>query len=123
MKKYTIAMLILFVLLVGCGQDDIRITADEAKTIMDTEDGYRLVDVRTQEEFDTGYIPGAILIPHTNIQEMAPDLLPDLDQKILVYCRSGSRSKTASKALVNMGYTDVLDMGGINDWEYDIVKD
>ncbi|PKM58127.1 MAG: rhodanese-like domain-containing protein [Firmicutes bacterium HGW-Firmicutes-3] len=134
MKKHTIALLIILVLLAGCGQEgdstDVKndisymsISAEEAKTIMDTVDDYHLVDVRTQEEFDSGYIPGALLIPHTSIQEMAPDLLPDLNQKILVYCRSGSRSKAASKALVNMGYTDVLDMGGINDWDYDIVKD
>jgi len=123
MIKYTIVSLIMLVLLVGCGQDDIRISADEAKTIMDTEDDYRLVDVRTQEEFDSGYIPGAILIPHTRMGVMAPDLLPDLDQRILVYCRSGSRSKTASKTLIDMGYTNVLDMGGINDWNYDIVND
>jgi len=123
MKKNTIALLIILLLLSACGQDDIRITSEEAKAIMDTEDNYLLLDVRTQEEFDSGYIPGALLIPHTRVKELAPDLLPDLNQKILVYCRSGSRSKTASKTLMDMGYTNVWDMGGINDWKYDIVKD
>ncbi len=123
MKKITIVTLIILALLVGCGQNDTRITAEEAKNIMDTEDDFLLVDVRTQEEFDSGYIPGALLIPHTDIREKAPALLPDLDQKIIVYCRSGNRSEVATKALMDMGYTNVLDMGGINDWNYDIVKD
>ncbi|MDF1618089.1 rhodanese-like domain-containing protein [Petrocella sp. FN5] len=122
MRKYTIVLVIISVLLVGCSQGGVRLTANEAKTIMDTEVDFLLVDVRTQEEYDSGYIPGALLIPHTNIREMAPDLLPDPDQKILLYCRTGRRSEAASKTLIDMGYTNVFDMGGINDWNYDIVK-
>lgn len=99
-----------------------KITAEEAKAIMDTENDYLLVDVRTQEEFDEGHIDGAMLIPVSEIEELAPDMLPDLDQKILLYCRSGSRSGAAARTLIDLGYTNIIDFGGIIDWPYEVVK-
>ena len=99
-----------------------QISQDEAKRIMDTESDYIIIDARTQEEFDEGHIENAILIPEYEIQEKAPELIPDKNALILVYCRSGRRSKIASEALVQLGYTNVKEFGGIIDWEYEIVK-
>ena len=121
--------LILFflavMLLTACGQDKendqgavyVNITAEEAKQIMDTEEGYIILDVRTQEEYDEGHIPGAILISHEEIAEKAEEVLTDKNQLILVYCRSGRRSKEAAEKLVLLGYTNVVEIGGINDWK------
>ncbi len=99
-----------------------QITANEAKEIMDSEDDVIILDTREQDEYDEGHIPGAIVIPHTEIEDKAPEMLPDKDAKILVYCRSGRRSKIASESLARLGYTNVLEFGGINDWPYDIEK-
>ena len=99
-----------------------NITAEEAKQIMDTETGYVILDVRTEEEFAEGHIEGAILIPNDEIAEKAEGILTDKDQKILVYCRSGRRSKLAAEALLALGYTNVWEFGGIIDWPYEIVK-
>ena len=99
-----------------------QISQDEAKRIMDTESDYIIIDARTQEEFNEGHIENAILIPEYEIQEKAPELIPDKNALILVYCRSGRRSKIASEALVQLGYTNVKEFGGIIDWEYEIVK-
>lgn len=99
-----------------------QISQKEAKRIMDTESDYVIIDARTQEEFDEGHIEGAILIPEYEIAEKAPDLIPDKNALILVYCRSGRRSKIASEALAELGYTNVKEFGGIIDWEYEIVK-
>ena len=77
------------------------------------------IAVRTQEEFDSGHVPGAILIPDYEIKEKAPQVLTDKNQKILVYCRSGRRSKLACEELVNLGYTNLYEFGGINDWPYE----
>ena len=124
--------LILFLLaammLTACGQDInndqgavyMNITAEEAKRIMDSEEGYIILDVRTQEEYDQGHIPGAIVISHEEIEEKAEQVLTDKDQLILVYCRSGRRSKLAAEALVELGYTNIKEFGGIIDWPYDI---
>ena len=98
----------------------MNITAEEAKQIMDTEEGYIILDVRTQEEYDEGHIPGAILIPYTQIAEKAEEVLTDKDQLILVYCRSGRRSKIAAEALVELGYTNIKEFGGIIDWPYEV---
>ena len=78
------------------------------------------MDVRELEEYDEGHIPGAILIPYTKIEAQAEDVLTDKDQLILVYCRSGNRSKTASQALADLGYTNVYEFGGIKSWPYDV---
>ena len=89
---------------------------------MDTESDYIIIDARTEEEFATGHIEGAILIPEYEIADRAEAELPDKDALILVYCRSGRRSKIASEELVKLGYTDVREFGGIIDWPYEIVK-
>lgn len=99
-----------------------KITDQEAKQMMDNEKDIVILDVRTQEEFDTGYIKDAILIPDTEIEKSAPEKLMNKNAKILVYCRSGRRSAIAAKKLIEMGYTNVLDFGGIIDWKYEIVK-
>ena len=124
MKKYIIFVLsALF--LTACGRKAeetvyLNITAREAKEIMDSRSDYIILDVRTREEYDQGHIPGAILIPHTEIETLAEDILTDKDQLILVYCRSGRRSKLAAEALVELGYTNILEFGGILDWPYEV---
>ena len=115
-------------MLTACGQAKandqgaayLNITAEEAKQIMDSEEGYIILDVRTQEEYDEGHIPGAIVISHEEIEEKAEDVLTDKDQLILVYCRSGRRSKIAAEALVELGYTNIKEFGGIIDWPYEV---
>ena len=127
MKKL-VFLLLAVMLLTACGQDKendqgavyMNITAEEAKQIMDTEEGYIILDVRTQEEYDEGHIPGAIVISHEEIAEKAEEVLTDKDQLILVYCRSGRRSKIASEALVELGYTNIKEFGGIIDWPYEV---
>ena len=99
-----------------------QITAEQAKTIMDTEKDYVIIDARTEGEFAEGHIENAIIIPEYEIAERAEKELPDKEQLILVYCRSGRRSKIASEELVNLGYINVKEFGGIIDWPYDIVK-
>ena len=99
-----------------------QISGAEAKALMDSESGYIIIDARTQEEYDQGHIPDAILIPEYEIADRAEKELPDKDQLILVYCRSGRRSKIAAEELVKLGYTNVKEFGGIIDWEYEIVK-
>ena len=98
----------------------MNITAQEAKEIMDSQKGYVILDTRTQEEFDEGHIPGAILIPYDEILEKAEAVLTDKNQLILVYCRSGRRSKLAAEDLVKLGYTNIKEFGGILDWEYEV---
>ena len=127
MKKL-ILFLLTAMLLAACGQADqnsqeavyMNITAEEAKQIMDSEEGYIILDTRTQEEYDAGHIPGAIVISHDEIEEKAEQLLPHKDQLILVYCRSGRRSKIAAEALVELGYTNIKEFGGILDWPYEV---
>ena len=99
-----------------------QITAEQAKTIMDTEKDYVIIDARTEDEFAEGHIENAILIPEYEIANRAEKELPDKEQLILVYCRSGRRSKIASEELVNLGYTNVKEFGGIIDWPYEIVE-
>ena len=99
-----------------------QIDGAKAKALMDSESGYIIIDARTQEEYDGGHIPGAILIPEYEIADRAEKELHDKDQLILVYCRSGRRSKIAAEELVKLGYTNVKEFGGIIDWEYEIVK-
>ena len=98
----------------------MNITAQEAKEIMDREEGYVILDTRAQEEYDEGHIPGAILIPHDEILQKAESLLTDKDQLILVYCRSGRRSKLAAEDLQKLGYTNIKEFGGIIDWPYEV---
>mgnify|MGYP003307993453 FL=1 len=123
MRKQTIALLLTLVLLLtACAQAASyeQITQEEAKKIMDTANGYILLDTRTQEEYDQSHIPGALLIPHAEIADRAEEELPDKDQVILVYCRSGNRSKQASEVLAELGYTNVKEFGGIHTWPYEV---
>jgi len=98
------------------------ISAKEAKALMDSEKGYIIIDARTEREYAEGHIQGAILIPEYEISERAEEEIPDKDTLVLVYCRSGRRSKIAAEELVKLGYTNVKEFGGIIDWEYGTVK-
>lgn len=133
MKKGIVALLLAGVLaLAGCGrgappaaggdaQDTAAITvitAEEGKDKIDAG-GVTVVDVRTAEEYEEGHVPGALLVPNEEIAGTPPELLPDLDAPLLVYCRSGRRSAEAAQKLTDMGYTAVFDMGGIIDWPYE----
>lgn len=100
----------------------MEISAAEAKRFMDENDDAVILDVREENEYAEGHIPGAILLPYGEIGERAENVLPDKEALILVYCRSGRRSKIAAKTLVDMGYTNVKEFGGIIDWPYEIVK-
>ena len=99
-----------------------QISGEEAKRLMDTEKDFIIIDARTIEEFNEGHIEGAILIPEYEIANRAENELPDKEQLILVYCRSGRRSKIAAQALADLGYTNVKEFGGIIDWQYEVVK-
>lgn len=99
-----------------------QISQAQAKEIMDTSSDFILLDVRTEKEFAAGHIKGAILIPDYEIRLRAEKELPDKAKTILVYCRSGRRSKLAARDLAELGYTDVLEFGGIIDWKYGIEK-
>ncbi len=120
-------------LLVGCKQKPldgegsvrtyVQISQNEAKELMKQNEGYVIVDVRTQEEYDAGHIPDAICIPNESIGTERPAELPDLDQMILVYCRSGRRSKEAAQKLYELGYGSVYEFGGILDWTGEIVTE
>lgn len=100
-----------------------QISQDEAKEMMKLDDGHIIVDVRRQDEYDIGHIPGAILIPNESIGTERPEELPDLDQIILIYCRSGRRSKEAAQKLFDMGYMHIYEFGGIIDWTGEIVTE
>ncbi len=129
MKKLTI-LFICVLLLTACGaqvnemdKDMIykRITAQDAKNMMDNEDVI-VLDVRTQEEYDEGHIKDALLIPDTELANYAEELLPDKEAKILVYCRSGRRSALSCDVLAELGYKNVYDFGGILDWKYELAN-
>ena len=95
---------------------------DEAKALMEESEGYILLDVRTKEEYESGYIPGAINIPLSDINGNVVSSLPEKSQIILVYCRSGNRSRQASDKLSRLGYTNIIEIGGINSWKGEIIK-
>ena len=114
----------------GCAQQEEpmeiayqQISAQDAKNIMDTETGYVIIDARTEEEFATGHIKNAILIPEYEVAARAETELPDKNALILVYCRSGRRSKIAAEELIKLGYTNVKEFGGIIDWPYEITTE
>ena len=131
MKRVFMAVsvaLMLIPLLVGCSGGDHtnsyeQITPVEAKALMDSEEGYIILDVRTPEEFAERHIEGAVLIPDYEIGEKAESILTDKEQLILVYCRSGRRSKNAANELATLGYTNIKEFGGINDWKYGTVTE
>ena len=133
MKRLLPLILVVLLCLSGCAQKldgdgmvgkagYIQIDQEKAKEMMAVDDGYVIVDVRRQDEYDSGHIPGAILIPNESITTEKPAKLPDLDQIILIYCRSGNRSKQAAQKLADMGYTNIYEFGGINTWTGEIEK-
>lgn len=128
MKKW-IPVILSALLLTGCGasaQDNLgyrQITMEEAAKRMEQEPAAIILDVRRPDEYQAGHIPGAINIPNETIGSEALPQLPDKDQTILVYCRSGNRSKQASEKLAALGYTQVLEFGGILDWPGQVVTE
>ncbi len=135
MKRVIPILLVLLLGLSGCAQKEqgtasgsakgsyTQISQEEAKGMMTRNDGHIIVDVRRQDEYEAGHIPGAVLIPNESIGTEKPEALPDLNQIILVYCRSGNRSKQAAAKLYAMGYTNIYEFGGINTWTGEITKD
>ena len=126
MKKI-IPFLMALLLLAGCGAQSEestyrQINAEEAAAMMEEESGYIILDVRTAQEYSEKHIPGAINIPNETIGTEDIPELPDKEQLILVYCRSGNRSKQASEKLVKLGYTNIVEFGGINDWTGETVS-
>ena len=125
MKRILTLILAMLLILTGCGGTTMentyqQITQEEAKEMMDTQEVI-VLDVREQDEFDAGHITGAVLLPVGTItKDTAAAVIPELDSVVLVYCRSGNRSKTASKALADLGYTNVYEFGGINTWPYEV---
>jgi len=97
-----------------------KITAEEAKALMESLEQYTIVDVREQYEYDAGHIKDAVLVPLGSIREKAPELLPDRSEVLLLYCRSGRRSAEAARMLLDMGYENIYDFGGIIDWPYEV---
>ena len=128
MKRNILTILILILLLTGCAgkaQNGTyrQISMDEAIAVMEASTDYQILDVRTQEEFDSGHIPGAICIPNESISEAVLQQLPSKDQLLLVYCRSGNRSRQAAGKLANLGYTHIVEFGGIGSWPGEITTD
>ena len=126
MKRF-IPILMMLLLLTGCGAQSSetsyrQISMEEAVTMMEEETEYIILDVRTAEEYSEKHIPGAICIPNKTIGSNEIKELPDKDQLILVYCRSGNRSKQASEKLAALGYTNIVEFGGINDWPGETVS-
>ncbi len=134
-KRVFIIFAALLLLLTACssgpqvmdGEDMVQsytqISQDEAKEMMQQDDGHVIVDVRRPDEFAAGHIPGAICIPNETIESEQPEELPDTDQIILIYCRSGNRSKQAAQKLFDMGYTNIYEFGGIIDWTGEVVAE
>ena len=125
--KRIMPLLMALLLLAGCGAQPEestyrQITAEEAAAMMEEESGYLILDVRTAEEFSEKHIPGAVNIPNETIGDQDIPELPDKEQLILVYCCSGNRSKQASEKLVKLGYTNIVEFGGINDWTGETVS-
>ena len=120
-----LALIMAAALLLGaCGDSSYKqISQDEAMQIMQDETGYLIVDVRRPDEFAAGHIEGAINVPNEAIEDEMPAELPDKDQLLLVYCRTGRRSKEASEKLAKIGYTNVYEFGGITTWEGTIVTE
>ena len=127
MKRILALLLAMLLVLTGCGGDTVentyqQISQETAKEMMDTQKVV-ILDVREEYEFDAGHIPSAVLLPVGTITEdTAAAVIDDLNTVVLVYCRSGNRSKTASQALVDIGYTNVYEFGGINTWPYETEK-
>ena len=124
MKRVLIVLTLLLapLTLFSCSKNKYTsISAQEAKMLMDTESNYIILDVRTVDEYNDGHIPNATLIPNEEIKQKAESILQDKNQLILVYCRSGRRSKQAASVLASLGYTNIKEFGGIIDWPYETV--
>ena len=127
MKQILLLFLTTLLVLTGCGRAKEKnvyqqITQEEAKRMMDTQEVI-ILDVREQDEFDDGHIPGSILLSVGSISaDTAAAVIPEADTVVLVYCRSGNRSKTASAALAELGYSNIYEFGGINTWPYEVEK-
>ena len=123
MKRIVCLLFALLLAFTGCkaaGSTYQQITQQEAKAMMDTQEVI-VLDVREQDEFDAGHIPGAVLLPVGTItQDAAAAVIPGLDSVVLVYCRSGNRSKKAAQALADLGYTSIYEFGGISTWPYEV---
>lgn len=127
MKRLLPLFFSFLLLLTGCGAGSAseekgyqQISQEEAKEMMDSQE-VLILDVREQDEYDSGHIPGAVLLPVGSItEESAAEVIPEKDATVLVYCRSGNRSKTAAKTLAELGYTDIYEFGGITTWPYDV---
>ena len=132
MKRIIPILLMMALLLTGCtspapepvpeSNTYRQITMQEAVEMMEKEENYIILDVRTHEEFAAGHIPGAIVIPNETIGTEEIPQLPDKNQLIMVYCRSGNRSKQASDKLAKLGYTNIVEFGGINSWPGETVS-
>ena len=130
MKKLIPLLLLSALLLTACAAPAnepspvsyLQIDAYEAASLMEEKENYIILDVRTQAEFEDAHIPGAICIPNETISDQPIDRLPDKDQLILVYCRSGNRSKQASEKLVKLGYNNIVEFGGISSWPGETVS-
>ena len=122
--KRILPLLLCLLLLTGCGGNTSdssyeQITQEAAKEMVDSQEVI-ILDVREQDEYDSAHIPGAVLLPVGTIDDTtAAQVIPEKDSTVLVYCRSGNRSKTASAALADLGYTNIYELGGINTWPYD----
>lgn len=125
MKRFLPILLAPVLLLAGCAAGAAQsgytqITQEQAKEMMD-EGGVVVLDVRERDEYDSGHIPGAVLLPLGTISgETAAEAIPQMDSVVLVYCRSGNRSRTASAQLAELGYTQVYEFGGVNTWPYEL---
>ena len=125
-------LMMAITMLVGCSSSNAgessesedstyqQISPEEAKELMDAETDYVILDVRTKEEYEAGHVVEAVCIPNETIDDTVTEQLPDKDQLILVYCRSGNRSKQAAQKLADLGYTDIREFGGINTWQYEV---
>ena len=123
MKRMIPILLMMTLLLTGCAVPKPATEANTYRQItMEKEENYIILDVRTHEEFAAGHIPGAIVVPNETIGTEEIAQLPDKDQLIMVYCRSGNRSKQASDKLVKLGYTNIVEFGGIIDWPGETVS-
>ena len=129
----TVITMLAALIFTGCGSsaDDKtagdkktyrQVSPEEAAAMMEEESDYIILDVRTQEEYENAHIPGAICIPNETIGTEDIPELPDKEQLILVYCRSGNRSKQASEKLAKQGYTNIIEFGGINSWTGETVS-
>ena len=123
-------VLCVCMLCTGCGSDNSQngesalyksISMHDAAALLESENDYLLLDVRTEQEYFSGHIPGAVCIPNEDIDENVAEALPDQEQVIFVYCRSGNRSKQAAEKLANLGYTNIVEIGGVKDWPGELI--